>query len=267
MRASRSNLVLAGLLALATLVPLAPASRSQPACDDLGQTSGPDVLIGTDGSDVICGLAGDDQIEALDGTDLVYGGPDDDTIDGGPAGDFLSGGGDENVLSGGAGADVCLGGGGTSCYPKSPRDRNDSRGILDVRKVDMGTGDKWAWRVKTRSRWNLRRLWDDGYVIIYLDTRENQRSDFYLLARSLGRRMSGALFRDGTGRDPRLGGVKVAHPTRNSARFTFDLDRIPVEAGRDFIRWSAQTILINGACAKGCFDRVTNEGALPMPVD
>jgi Ca2+-binding RTX toxin-like protein len=267
MKPTRSNLFLAGVLAFALLVPLAPATLSQPACDDLGQTGGPDLLTGTEGSDVICGLAGDDQIEALGATDLVYGGPGLDTISGGAGGDYLNGGVDEAVIEGGPGADVCVSGNGTSCHAKNPADPNDAGGILDVKRVEITAADRWSWRVTTRGQWSLRRLWDDGYVIVYLDTRENERSDFYLLGRSLGRKMSGALFRDGTGRDARIGGVKVRHPTGHSARFLFDLDRIDVEPSRDFIRWSAQTILINGECAKACFDRVTNEGAVPMPID
>jgi RTX calcium-binding nonapeptide repeat (4 copies) len=266
MRGSRSNLALAGVLALALLVPLAPATRSQPACDITG-TENPDVLVGTEGSDVICGLAGDDQIEAFGGTDLVYGGPGVDTIAGGTGGDFLHGGIDEADMDGGLGADVCVKGQGTSCHPQNPPDRNDARGFLDVRRVKVSRGERWSWRVVTRGGWTLRRLWDDGYLIIYLDTRDSARSDFYLLGRSRGGRMSGSLFRDGTGRDPRIGGVKFRHPTKTTGRFRFDLDRIAVEAGRDFIRWSAQTILINRECAQACFDRVTNEGALPMPVD
>jgi Ca2+-binding RTX toxin-like protein len=266
MRASRSNLAVAGALAFALLVPLAPASLSQPACDDLGQTSGPDVLAGTEGPDVICGLGGDDQIQALGGTDIVYGGPGLDTMSGGSGDDYLDGGIDGATIEGGPGADICLNGDATSCHAKNPADPDDSGGILDVRRVEITAGGRWSWRVITRGPWNLRRMWDDGYVIIYLDTRNSERSDFYLLGRSLGRKMSGALFRDGDGRDARIGGVKVRHPTKHTARFLFDLDRVPVEAGRDFIRWSAQTILINGECAKACFDRVTNEGAVPMPI-
>ena len=265
MRASRSNVPLTALLAVGLFLPSAPAS-SQPACDDLGQTAGPDALTGTEGPDVICGLAGEDQINALGGTDLVYAGPGLDAVAGGPGDDYLNGGIDGATLGGGTGADVCIHGQGTSCHPKNPPDPNDAGGILDVRRVKIATGDRWSWRFTTRGRWSLRRLWDDGYLIVYLDTRENERSDFYLLGRSTGRRMRGALFRDGTGRDARIGGVKVRHPSRHAARFLFDLDRIAVEPGRDFVRWSAQTILINGECAKGCLDRVTNEGALPMPI-
>jgi hypothetical protein len=266
MRASRSNVPLTSLLAMTLFLPAARAS-SQPACDELDQTGGPDVLTGTEGPDVICGLGGEDQINALGGTDLVYAGPDLDTVSGGPGDDYLNGGIDGATLDGGTGADVCIHGQGTSCHPKNPPDPDDAGGILDVRRVRITTGDRWSWQVTTRGRWSLRRLWDDGYLIVYLDTRENERSDFYLLGRSTGGRMRGALFRDGTGRDARIGGVKVRHPSRHTARFLFDLDRIPVEAGRDFVRWSAQTILINRKCAKGCFDRVTNEGALPMPID
>jgi hypothetical protein len=266
MRARRSNVPLVGLLAVALMVPGVQAS-SQPACDDLGQTGGPDVITGTEGPDVICGLDGEDQIHALGGTDLVYAGPGLDTVAGGPGGDYLNGGVDGASLDGGTGADVCLNGSGTSCHPKNPPDPDDAGGILDVRRVKITSGDRWSWQVITRGRWSLRRLWDDGYLVVYLDTRDNEKSDFYLLGRSTGGRMRGALFRDGTGRDARIGGVKVRHPTRHTARLLFDVDRVGIEPGRDYVRWSVQSILINGKCAKGCFDRVTNEGALPVPID
>jgi Ca2+-binding RTX toxin-like protein len=270
MRGKRSNVTsgVAFVLAAALLLPLGstPAS-SQPACDDLGQTENSDVLTGTDGPDVICGLGGEDQIQGLGGTDLAYGGPGLDVVSGGAGDDYLHGGTEGASLDGGAGADVCINGTRMSCHPEDPSDPNDARGILDVRRVEVGAGNRWVWNVITRGRWNLRRLWDDGYLIIYLDTRDNDRADFYLLGRSTGGRMRGDVFRDGTGRDPRIGAVKVRHPNSRTARFLFDLERIGVEPARDYIRWSAQTILVNAVCSKSCFDAVTNEGPLPMPVD
>jgi hypothetical protein len=270
MRASRSNLSVAAVLVAATalLLPVGPTpASSQPICDELDQTEGPDILMGTEGSDVICGLGGEDQIEALGGVDLVYGGPDVDTISGGSGDDYLDGGPGDDTLDGGAGADVCVSDPGMSCHPKNPPDPNDAGGILDVKRVRIDAGDRWSWRVVTRGKWSLRRMWDDGYVIIWLDTRNNRNPDFYLLGRSAGGRMRGTLFRDRTGRDVRIGGVKVTHPGRRVARFLFDLDRIAVDSDRDYIRWSAQTILVNAACSRSCFDRVTNEGAVPMPLD
>jgi Ca2+-binding RTX toxin-like protein len=269
MRASRSNVAAAVLVLTAVaLLPLgAVPAATQPVCDDLGQTESADVLTGTEGPDVICGLGGEDQILALGGVDLVFGGPGLDAVSGGADEDYLHGGTEGASLDGGPGADVCVDGTRVSCFPEDPPDPNDTRGILDVKRAEVRAGNRWVWNVSTRGKWSLRRLWDDGYLIVYLDTRDNAKSDFYLLARSTGRRMRGSLFRDGTGRDARIGGVKVRHPDRRTARFLFDLGRIAVEPGRDFIRWSAQTILVNAVCSRSCFDGVTNEGALPMPVD
>jgi hypothetical protein len=270
MRAGRSNVARTIVLVLATvaLLPLgAVTAATQPACDDLGQTENADILTGTEGPDVICGLGGEDQIQALGGVDLVFGGHGLDTVSGGPDQDYLHGGTEGASLDGGPGADVCVSGTRVSCFPEDPPDPDDVGGILDVKRVDVGAGNVWVWNVISRGEWSFRRLWDDGYLVVYLDTRESEKSDFYLLGRSTGDRMRGILFRDDPGRDPRIGGVEVRHPDRRTARFLFDLGRIGVEPGRDYIRWSAQTILVNGVCSRACFDGVTNEGALPMPVD
>jgi RTX calcium-binding nonapeptide repeat (4 copies) len=270
MSAGRSNVATMIVLMLSSvaLLPLGTVpAATQPACDDLGQTENTDILTGTQGADVICGLGGEDQIQALGGVDLVFGGPGLDTVSGGEDEDYLHGGREGASLNGGPGADACVNGTRVSCFPEDPPDPNDAGGILDVKRVEVGAGNRWVWNVTTRGRWSLRRLWDDGYLIIYLDTRDNQKPDFYLLGRSTGGRMRGTLFRDGPGRDARIGGVKVGHPDKRTARFLFDLGRIDVEPGRDYIRWSAQSILVNAVCSKSCFDRVTNEGALPMPVD
>src|SRR5712691_1955223 len=82
-------------------------------------------------------------------------------------------------------------------------DPNDTRGLLDIRRVELAhRADPPQWTVVTGPSWTIRRIWDQGFVIVYVDTQGGERPEYYALLRSDGTRMGGRLYRDrATGRD------------------------------------------------------------------
>ena len=234
--------------------------------------SGSDRLVGIEGAvgsahdDVLRGSAARNRLIGGGRTDILLGRGARDVLSGRAGGDYLHGGKARDVLNGGKGTDVCVSGARRSCYPKSPPDGNDTRGILDVRRVRTDLGPRRpTWTVVTRSRWTLDRLWDDGFVLVYLDTAGGTDPEYYALARSVGSGMRGELFRHRDGIDQRVGAVRVRHPGRRSVLIRVPLGSLEFEGGRAYYRWSVQTILLNGPCSQGCFDRVPGGGMLPQP--
>jgi hemolysin type calcium-binding protein len=221
-------------------------------------------LTGSAGDDVLRGEAGPNALSGLGGVDLLYGGEGDDVLIGGDDEDWLAGEGGTNAMDGGPGADICAEGGGTSCSPPSPPDGNDTHGIMDVRLVDTGGGTA-VWRVGTFSRSSKKQLWDAGYVVVSLDTKEGPGVDFELVGRSTGRRMLGLLLRPDQRRP--VGRVEARRPGGRSLRLAVALDRLEVPPERAYIRWSVRTLLTGDRC-RPCIDVIPaeGEGAFPQPV-
>jgi hemolysin type calcium-binding protein len=221
-------------------------------------------LTGSQGDDVLRGDGGPNALSGLGGVDLLYGGDADDVLLGGDGDDWLAGEGGSNVMDGGPGADVCPDAAGISCWPPSPTDGNDTRGMMDVRLVDTG-GGIGTWRVVSFSRSTKKRLWDTGYVVVSLDTKEGPEFDIELVGRSTGRQMLGLLLRSGQRRP--VGHVEVRRPGGRSVRVGVALDRLEIPPERAYIRWSVRTVLTAEGC-RPCIDVVPTEGegAFPQPV-
>jgi uncharacterized repeat protein (TIGR01451 family) len=240
-----------------------------------GQATGqdPDTLvsiedaIGSGKTDVLLGSAAPNRLVGGGATDILRGRDGPDRLVGGGGGDFLDGGAGDDVLGGGTGTDACESGRRRSCFPSSPSDGNDARGVLDVRRVRTGGGAGGAvWTVVTRAAWRVDRLWDDGFVLVFLDTAGSADPEFYALARAVGTGMRGELFRQREGIDQRIAGIRVRHSSPTTVRIRVPLRSLDVPVGRPFYRWSVLTILASGPCPRVCFDRVPGSGMLPVPL-
>jgi hypothetical protein len=226
-----------------------------------------EALVGSNGDDVLRGSTGPESLSGLGGTDLLYGADGDDTVLGGDQDDYLEGGAGTNTLDGGGGADVCRDAVGVSCYPQSPPDGDDAPGILDVAEVQVTLGvSPSVWRIVVRGRPSMRRIWDDGFVLVSFDTGGDQRFDLHALIRSTGRRPLGLLLRDD--RRAPVGRLKARRPSGNSLAVLVPLERLETPPERAYYRWAARTIYTGRRCHRVCFDTVPpdGEGALPQPV-
>ena len=257
-------------LSFAVIVALAglgtpTVASAAPACTITG-TDRDDVLVGTELDDVICPLGGDDVVDGLGGTDLILGDLGADQLTGGDGADYLDGGPDGGTLDGGIGADACVNGEPLSCYPLSPTDPPDTPGYLDALAVATAFGAEPEWRISTRRAWSVRRLWDEGFFVVQLDTLGDPAPEYHAIIRSNGRRLRGKLLAARPGRDRVQGSLPVGRPDGRTALVRVPLARLALDPTRPYYRWSVTTVLVNGPCRRACLDVVTDEGALPQPL-
>lgn len=148
-------------------------------------------------------------------------------------------------------------------------DPNDTRGPLDVRRVESFGATQPSWRIVTFSSWSRAEIFDTGYVTVLFDTRAGPQPDYYVLVGSLGRRLYADLWRDRMSKpDRRVAGVKVWRASNASVSIKLPLDRMVIGSERTFYSWSVQTLFTGEHCRRVCFDFVPDEGAIvePLPV-
>jgi hypothetical protein len=222
-------------------------------------------LTGSPGDDVLRGDGGPNVLSGLGGTDLLYGGDGDDSLMGGDGDDYLLGEGGTNAIDGGAGANVCPEATGIACVPTSVQDPNDTRGALDVRLVDATLGlSPSAWRIGTFGRASKRRLWDEGYFVLSVDSRGDQGYDLHVLVKSTGRRVRALILREG-GRQP-IGRARATRPGGRAMLVRVAPERFEIPPERAYFRWSVRSILTARHC-RPCLDVVPppDQGAFPQP--
>jgi hypothetical protein len=225
---------------------------------------GVESLIGSAGDDVLRGSAAENVLSGLGGTDLLFGGGGADTLLGGDGEDFLTGSGG-TFFDGGNENDTCRPDPGpaavVSCLRTSPQDENDTHGFLDVKHIESSLEtDEPVWRVITISRWSAFRMWDRGFVLVYLDTFGGPLHDYYALIRSVGTRLRATLYRNGH----KLGSIRVWRPNNRSVSIQVALNRLLVAADRGFYRW--RVVTLTDRCRNTCFDRIPDEGAMVEPL-
>ena len=148
-------------------------------------------------------------------------------------------------------------------------DPTDTRGLLDVRRVESFGTTQPSWKIVTFSSWSRAEIFDTGYVTILFDTRAGPRPDYYVLVGSLGTRLYADLWRDrATKPDRRVAGVKVWRAGNASVSIKLPLDRMVIGSERTFYGWSVETIFTGERCRRVCFDFVPDDGAVvePLPV-
>ncbi len=143
-------------------------------------------------------------------------------------------------------------------------DPSDTRGVLDVRRVEL-RGDKTArWLVKTYDGWGKRRLQDRGFVLVLMDTFATKRFDYYALLRSEGRDLKGSLWRDRKVKnDVRVRSLHTSHPGRKIAGIRVGLKDL--RKRQSHYRWQVETLRNGKSCPGVCFDRAPNSGARRRP--
>ncbi|MGH2735908.1 MAG: hypothetical protein ACRDKZ_10035 [Actinomycetota bacterium] len=148
-----------------------------------------------------------------------------------------------------------------------PRDGNDTRGTLDVRKVkSWGPGSKPGFRIITFRRWTAEQIWDYGQAIVNLDTFGKNRPDYYVVVRSSGSGMKGTLWRDRKSKsDRRVAKVGVWRPDRRSINMQIPMSKLRRGKSRVFFAWYVQTLFQSNSCRRVCFDRAPNKGRIKDP--
>jgi hypothetical protein len=221
-------------------------------------------LIGSANDDVLTGNPDGNLLSGLGGTDLLFGEGGADTILGGEGEDYLAGT-TGSFLDGGDGSDTCnpeLGPvASVSCVDPSPGDENDTHGFLDVKQVDSFLEtEEPVWKVVTMSRWSAFKMWDRGFVVVYLDTFGAELPDYYALIRSVGTRLRGTLFRN----SHKVARLEVWRRNARSVSIRIPMEKLTLGERRGFFRW--RVVTLTDRCRRICFDRIPDEGALVHPL-
>lgn len=146
-------------------------------------------------------------------------------------------------------------------------DADDTRGPLDIRRVDVRGETRPTWKVTTWSRWTVQKIWDRGYVLVYLDTFGTTRYDYYALVRSNGYRMNGVLFRDRLGKpDRRISRLRTWRANRRSVSVRVPLTKVRIGERRRHYSWYVQTLMTSKRCRRVCFDRAPDAVGVIEPL-
>lgn len=143
------------------------------------------------------------------------------------------------------------------------RDGNDTRGLLDVRRIDVRGSERPTWNVITFSDWSVDQMFDAGYLLVRLDTFGDARYDYYALVRSDGFGMRGTLVRDRKQKpDFNVGSLDAWHPTRTSVKVRVPLRKMRIGDARVTYGWRVQTLFSSDNCPRVCIDNVPDDAAI-----
>ena len=143
------------------------------------------------------------------------------------------------------------------------RDGDDTRGLLDVRKVDVTGSERPTWNVITFSGWSVTEMFDAGYLLVRLDTFGDARYDYYALVRSDGFGMRGTLVRDRKSKpDFNAGSLDAWHPTRTSVKVRVPLRKMRIGDQRVTYGWRIQTLFSSDRCPRVCIDNIPDDRAI-----
>jgi hypothetical protein len=139
-------------------------------------------------------------------------------------------------------------------------DPNDTRGLLDVRQVRLAhEGVPPAWTIVTFARWGALKMWDEGYLIVWLDTQAGPEAEYYALIRSNRYRLEGSLWRARIyGPDSFVKRLEVWRQSGRTASVRLRLFNLAFGPERAFYRWWVSTLYTNDVCRRSCRDRVPN---------
>ena len=143
------------------------------------------------------------------------------------------------------------------------RDGDDTRGLLDVRRVEVSGNERPTWNVITFSGWTVSEMFDAGYFLVRLDTFGDARYDYYALVRSDGFGMRGTLVRDRKSKpDFNVGSLDAWHPTRAGVKVRVSLRKMRLGDQRVTYGWRVQTLFSSDRCPRVCIDNIPDDRAV-----
>lgn len=161
---------------------------------------------------------------------------------------------------------------------QNSKDRNDVKGMLDIRKVKtFGRNKNPSWTIIAFSGMTAKAMRDTGFFLVYLDTFGDSRFDYYALVSSKGSKMQGTLWRDPANkRDRRVGKLSVWRPDKRSVSLRVPLNKMNTGGNKRIVyRWFVKTLFTGNNCRRVCIDRAPNNNSLiesngkpsPSPTD
>lgn len=148
-------------------------------------------------------------------------------------------------------------------------DPNDTDGRLDLKMVELShDATRGRWFMSSFTRWSPKQIWDQGYFLVYVDTKGNAQVDYYGLVYSDGRKIKGGLYRDEpNGKDPKIGSLPATKADARTAAVTLAFSKITIGDTRTEWGWSTQTLFTGPDCKKVCMDLVPDTGMVVQPIE
>lgn len=134
-------------------------------------------------------------------------------------------------------------------------DGRDARGELDIKRVVHSGTDFPKWTISTFKAWGRQKIWDQGYLAVFLDTFGSSRHDYYALIWAGRNQLRATLFRDRKANsDYRIKDLKFRRPSVSSVKVTVPLNRLKIDSNRATYNWFVQSTWTDGKCRQACFD-------------
>ena len=142
-------------------------------------------------------------------------------------------------------------------------DPNDTRGILDVRKVRLDHVGGTEFTVITFTDWTATSIWDRGNGYVFLDTEGGDEPEYFVVVRSTGSDLQASLWRDRRERrDLFLRNVKVRRRSSDGVSVAVPIRSLEFGQFRTSYSWWAMTSFTGEVCRRTCLDRAPDDGAV-----
>jgi hypothetical protein len=151
----------------------------------------------------------------------------------------------------------------TPSFHSDVNDPNDTRGLLDVRKVRLDHGGATEFTVLTFADWAAASIWDRGNGYVFLDTEGGDEPEYFVVVRSTGSELQASLWRDRRDRrDLFLRNVKVRRKSSDGVSVAVPIRSLKFGQFRTAYYWWAMTSFTGEVCRRTCLDRAPDDGAV-----
>ena len=146
-------------------------------------------------------------------------------------------------------------------------DPDDTAGKLDVHEVRFNhlSGTPPMWTVITFDDWTTRQIWDQGYVLLFLDTMHSPDPDYFVLLRADRYRLVGALWRRAA-HERRMFAVPARRSGSNGAQVSVPLRKLRIGPNRTLYRWYVTTLFTGIHCRRTCIDDAPDATMIEQPL-
>ncbi len=142
-------------------------------------------------------------------------------------------------------------------------DPNDTKGVLDVRRVRLDHEGGTEVTVITFTRWTPASIWDRGNAYVFLDTAAHEVPEYFVLVRSTGPDLHATLWRDRQrGRDVLLRKLTVRRKSPDGVSVSIPIKSLEFGPARESYAWWATTTFTGRLCRRTCVDRAPDRGAV-----
>jgi hypothetical protein len=143
------------------------------------------------------------------------------------------------------------------------RDPNDTRGLLDVRRVRLDHEGRTEVTAITFAEWTAASIWDRGNVYVFLDTEGGENPEYFLVVRSTGSDLQASLWRDRRDRrDVFLRNLKERRKSRDGVSIEIPIKTLDFGRFRESYFWWATTSFTAEVCRRTCIDRAPDRGSV-----